>query len=678
MRTIARLLTRIDIFGINFTFRYREKETYQTAIGGFFFLLFLIALIVMGIYYFIPFINRKNYTIVYYTMNLASTEEVYLFASESNFAYGLSCDKNDKQKGRSIEDLLYIESKYVSYIKNLDGTSKKIPRELVTQKCTRGDFYNKYESQFDYLTLSTLECVQNKDISVQGTYADQIFSYFEFTVKSINKSKELIDEIEQFLLHSDCKLRFVYTDIIIDLDNYENPVAQYLNEIFIQLNPSLFIKRNVYFINQDFSNDDYLMFVIGDGDAPETKPLYSRYEEYALYKGLNRFESQPEEFDHYSKMYIRADLKKVIIKRKYQKFMEFYADASSLLIAIYDILDIIFSYFNTFYGHHAISKKIFFFKDLENEDHFNILTRTNNIRELFKRTDAHKTNSQSTHSNQKIKDDKNLISFPPKKTLIISHKNKKKENNNVNIYNSKEINQKEIIKNNPDYSKIKFSDDKKINNMFSEKKILENKYFENNQNENTENYPKYKINAMNRNKNSDVLLNFRNSSNKLGFDSNESIGTDIEDITPESEKSEDKIEKIENSFNIFEVIISQFFKCCLCKTIKIKNDMNEKANKIIFRKMDVIVYVRNMILLDLFNQNSLDDNKKNIINFLSRPIISLDKKAKTKFNEFYGNYKEKDFNRFYGSVQELVKRPKKNEVEAGLINITNEHLKDFL
>ena len=201
---------------------------------------------------------------------------------------------------------------------------------------------------------------------------------------------------------------------------------------------------------------------------------------------------------------------------------------------------------------------------------------------------------------------------------------------------------------------------------------------ENNHNENTENYPKYKINAMNRNKNQDVLLNFRNSSNKLCFDSNESIGTDIEDITPESEKSEDKNEKIENSFNIFEVIISQFFKCCLCKTIKIKNDMNEKANKIIFRKMDVIVYVRNMILLDLFNQNSLDDNKKNIINFLSRPIISLDKKAKTKFNEFYGNYKEKDFNRFYGSVQELVKRPKKSEVEAGLINITNEHLKDFL
>ena len=67
-------------------------------------------------------------------------QQVDFFSSESNFAFGLSCDKNDKQKGRSIEDLLYIESKYASYIKNFDGTSKKIPTVVATNKCTRADF----------------------------------------------------------------------------------------------------------------------------------------------------------------------------------------------------------------------------------------------------------------------------------------------------------------------------------------------------------------------------------------------------------------------------------------------------------------------------------------------------------------------------------------------------------
>ena len=661
MKDIKRLLTKIDIFGINFTFRYKGNETYQTATGGFFLVLFLIAVIVMGIYYFIPFVNRKNYTIVYYTMNLAATEEVSLFASESNFAFGLSCENNNKET-KKIEDLLYIQTKYVYYIKNMDGTFYKDPRELQTNKCTYADFYNKYNSQFDYLSLSKLECMQNKDITVQGIYADQIFSYFEFTVLSKNDSKELTDEIERFLLHNDCKLRFVYTDIIIDLDNYENPVDQYLNEMFIQLNPTLFIKKNVYFMNQDFSNDNYLMFVIGDGDKPETKPLYSRYEEYSLYKGLNRYSTKPDEYTHYSKMYIRADLKKVIIKRKYQKFMEFYADASSLLIAIYELLTLIFNYINTFYGHHSVSKKIFFFKELENTEHFNILKRTESIKELIKITDVKKSNS------------KNVLSNPPKKKKVI----KRKKGNDINLYtnNFYKINEKELTRNS-NYIKGKDTEDKKLYNISSDKRMFN----KDNKEDFEENYPRYKISQKRLNYNEDIILNFKNNNNtdKKIPEQNESIQTNIEEISPEIDKiKNNKKEKIENSFNIFEIIITQIFKCCMSKNMKIKNDINEKANNIIFQKMDIITYIRNMLLLDLINQTTLDNNKKQIINFLYRPIISVDKKVKNEFNEIYDNYNEKNFNKYYDDIQDLVNKPQKNDKEKELIYISHEHLKSFL
>ena len=77
-------------------------------------------------------------------------------------------------------------------------------------------------------------------------FSDEVFSYFDFSVAAKNKSQELTNEVIRFLFENDCKLQFVYTDIIIDLDNYKNPVTQYLNEIFIQLNPTLFIKRNIY------------------------------------------------------------------------------------------------------------------------------------------------------------------------------------------------------------------------------------------------------------------------------------------------------------------------------------------------------------------------------------------------------------------------------------------------
>ena len=146
----------------------------------------------------------------------------------------------------------------------------------------------------------------DKHYTIQGIYSDQIFSYFEYSVVAKNKSEALTNELERFLSQNDCKMQIVYTDIIIDLDNYENPIAQYLDEIFIQLNPTLFIKRNVYFMNQYFTNDDFLMFVFGDDQVPEQKPLYSRYEEYALWKGLNRISTQPADFDTYSKVYLRA------------------------------------------------------------------------------------------------------------------------------------------------------------------------------------------------------------------------------------------------------------------------------------------------------------------------------------------------------------------------------------
>ena len=87
----------------------------------------------------------------------------------------------------------------------------------------------------------------------------------------------------------------------------------------------------------------------------------------------------PADFDYYSKVYLRADLKETVIKRKYQKFMEFYADASSLLIAIYEILVIIFNYVDTFYGHHSLAKNIFFFKELKDPNNFNIWKKTSQI-----------------------------------------------------------------------------------------------------------------------------------------------------------------------------------------------------------------------------------------------------------------------------------------------------------
>ena len=157
--------------------------------------------------------------------------------------------------------------------------------------------------------------------------------------------------------------------------NYESPFTPYLTDMYVTLNPPVFIKRNAFFLNQYFSDDDYWLFVFGDDVAPSVKPLFSRYEEYSIWKGLNRREIDflPDDYAGYAIVYIRSDLKKTLIKRKYQNFLEFWADATSLLMAIYEVVSFILSYIDYFYSYHSLSQNIFFFKNLENENFFNII-----------------------------------------------------------------------------------------------------------------------------------------------------------------------------------------------------------------------------------------------------------------------------------------------------------------
>ena len=568
MRTIKSFLRKIDLFGVYYNFRYKSREKYQTPFGGLFVLVFIILVCFMGIYYFIPFINRKNYTIVYYTMNLAATEQVSLFSSESNFAVGLDCDSNKNEK-YIITDLLDLKGRYVSYFKNRDGTYKKDANQLNLHKCTYDDFYNKYDKQMDYLGALKFECVENKnkENTIQGIFSDQVFSYFEFSVTAKNNSEELTDEIIRFLFENDCKLQFVYTDIIIDLDNYENPATQYLNIIFSQLNPTLFIKRNIYFMNQYFSNDDYLLFVFGDEDPSEVKPLYSRYEEYALYKGMNRFTEHPDEYEYYTKIYIRADLKKTVIKRKYQKFMEFYADASSLLIAIYAILDIIFNYINTFYANHSLSKSIFFFKDLEEENSFNLFKKRQKIQDLLYMTDFNQSKNNSIDFD--FKDSKNSKYFSSNQKdserLNILENNKEDYQKEIRIYNNKKT----------QFNCKNIKCDKKINdigNKLDIEKLKINKIFKSkNNNGNTfKNFNSYIVKKKDDDNNLDFIKK-QYINNKQGeatiylkkkekeYSFSDSQGTNMDDISSESSNVKKKVIRAYNSFNIFEIIITEFF-----------------------------------------------------------------------------------------------------------------------
>ena len=137
-------------------------------------------------------------------------------------------------------------------------------------------------------------------------------------------------------------------------------------------------------------------------------------------------------------------------------------------------------------------------------------------------------------------------------------------------------------------------------------------------------------------------------------------------------------QKIEYEFNILEIFITQFLSCFMCKNMKIKNDINENAYEMINQKLDVIIFIRNMILFDIMKQTVIDNERNDIINLICRPLISEVKIRKNESDDFYRNYKEEDFEKFFNNILDLVQKPEKSEKEKKLVSISKEHLKKFI
>jgi len=66
MEAFKNFFQTVDIFGITYAFRYKGKEKYQTAFGGFIVILFLILVLVME--YITLFLSSTGKTIQLFTI----------------------------------------------------------------------------------------------------------------------------------------------------------------------------------------------------------------------------------------------------------------------------------------------------------------------------------------------------------------------------------------------------------------------------------------------------------------------------------------------------------------------------------------------------------------------------------------------------------------------------------
>ena len=638
MKGICGFLKVVDFFGVPYNFKYHAKENFTTSLGGIISLIFVVVCIALGIYNFIPFYNRKIFTTIYYTLNLAETEKVYFGKSKMAFSIGLNCWVGED--GTKAQDLFDVLHKYI-YWDIQEGEYVRRIETIETHSCTYADFYNDFNKVFDDSKIYNYQCLDDLSRTIEGIYASPIFSYYEFNVNAKNNSKQLLDKIESFLIQNDCKLQIYYVDNTIDIDDYKNPIKSYIETDFIQLNPTLSKRKNIYFMNQHLYDDDYWIWFFNDQTDLETQltSIYSRYEEYSLYQGLNRTNNSSD-YLNWAKLFFRADTRKIYVKRKYQKVMEFYADASSLLDGVFRVLLIIFSYFNSFYAELSLSKKIFFFKEL-NDYNYNINNNSKKVNDLLLECNSNKNQNSSTIETNYI----NIRRVNSSSNVFA--RNVLRKDNTIEKSQKKNLGKRTKVKDEI-LSTNKFdiradSVEQSVDKLKSNKLQTDNIFYKKDEN----------------NIESQVTIN--KNENEM-----------------ENHNEINNYDDIKYEFNLLEIIFVSICKCCLLKKLRIKYNINEKAVNIINNSLDIVSFVQNVMLFNIINETILDAHVKSIVNFLSHPIISINKdNDKNDFEEFYRSYKESDFNKFSEDLTKLVQKPKKEIRERKLISFANKRLKDF-
>ena len=253
------------------------------------------------------------------------------------------------------------------------------------KQCNRNDFdfdeefYKRInELKINDLPIEKFSCLENNTHEIQGIYTDSNFSYYRITV--LAKEGKNYSEINDFLLQNDCKLQFYYIDYSIDVENYTNPFKPLINSLFLELNPDFLTRKNVFFMNYHFKTDDRLfqLYESKKAEKEEKKNIgYSRVEDYFLYKGVGT-SSNFKDKDIYANLYIRADNKRLEIKRENQNVLDFYAQNSAFWGSLFTVLNFFFTIYNNFHANRSMSRKLFFLEEKENNK-FNLLKRRNSI-----------------------------------------------------------------------------------------------------------------------------------------------------------------------------------------------------------------------------------------------------------------------------------------------------------
>lgn len=115
--------------------------------------------------------------------------------------------------------------------------------------------------------------------------------------------------------------------------------------------------------------------------------------------------------------------------------------------------------------------------------------------------------------------------------------------------------------------------------------------------------------------------------------------------------------------------------CASWKKLKKKKNLLKKAKEKLFFQLDILNFLKKMQLIDLIDYVLLEPEENTILQFLSKPSVSLAQRTDI-YDRIHqiNNVELKEVDELYDAIKKLKNKKFKNEMQKRLYNLTKSEM----
>ena len=278
---IWEFLRKLDIFSISFDFQTNSENKFQSSTGGLWLISFILLSLGLYINTIVCYINDPRIISNFYEnqMNFKIPEDRISLDNE-NFIFGLYLKRFDSLP--DIDEPFIFKAFHVekNEITNFDIKKTELPSIGCSLYNFSSDYinlsYNKKE------ILKDTKCFNTTGINLRGFSSDDDYSLI--SIETYFNPDENITSLINSSIYDPPLLKFVYSDILVDHNDYSN-YSIHPNEIIDNLNFETTKIIDLYLARYTYEQD--LNYIINN----VKKFLYTKYER-AIFRSMPNRNSQ--------------------------------------------------------------------------------------------------------------------------------------------------------------------------------------------------------------------------------------------------------------------------------------------------------------------------------------------------------------------------------------------------